>query len=87
MSSNHVAAVLAYNRRDLTLACPRSLRAQNVPDLVVDAYVLDDAIRLRALGLCCRPFGLAGSWHGGAVTALHASVGFPGAALSTWRVR
>jgi hypothetical protein len=43
MSSNHVAAVLAYNRRDLTLACPRSLRAQNVPDLVVDAHLLDDA--------------------------------------------
>ena len=31
MSSNHVAVVLAYNRRDLTLACLRSLRAQNVP--------------------------------------------------------
>ena len=47
MSSDHVVAVLAYNRRDLTLACPRSLRAQNVPDLVVDAYVLDDARRER----------------------------------------
>ena len=43
MSSNHVAVVLAHNRRDLTLACPRLLRAQNVPDFVVDAYVLDDA--------------------------------------------
>jgi GT2 family glycosyltransferase len=44
MGRVRVAAVLAaYNRRDLTLTCLRSLRAQSVPDLVLDTYVLDDA--------------------------------------------
>lgn len=39
-----VAAVLAaYNRRDLTLACLRSLRAQQVPGVALDAFALDDA--------------------------------------------
>jgi GT2 family glycosyltransferase len=39
-----VAAVMAsYNRRDLTLACLRSLRAQKAPGVTLDAFVLDDA--------------------------------------------
>jgi GT2 family glycosyltransferase len=39
-----VAAVLAaYNRRDLTLACLRSLRTQQVPGVTLDAFALDDA--------------------------------------------
>ncbi len=40
-----VAAVMAaYNRRDLTLACLRSLRAQQAaPGLTLDTFVLDDA--------------------------------------------
>jgi GT2 family glycosyltransferase len=43
MSSTRVAAVMAaYNRRELTLACLRSLRAQRVPGVTVDAFVLDD---------------------------------------------
>jgi GT2 family glycosyltransferase len=44
MACVRVAAILAaYNRRDLTVACLNSLRAQGVPDFVVDVYVLDDA--------------------------------------------
>src|SRR6266542_2947767 len=39
-----VAAVMAaYNRRELTLACLRSLRAQRAPGVTLDAFVLDDA--------------------------------------------
>jgi GT2 family glycosyltransferase len=39
-----VAAVMAaYNRRDLTLACLRSLRAQQIPGVALDVFVLDDA--------------------------------------------
>jgi GT2 family glycosyltransferase len=39
-----VAAVMAaYNRKDLTLACLRSLRAQRVPGSTLDTFVLDDA--------------------------------------------
>jgi GT2 family glycosyltransferase len=39
-----VAAVLAaYNRRDLTLACLRSLRDQQVPGVAVETFALDDA--------------------------------------------
>ena len=39
-----VAAVMAaYNRRELTLACLRSLRAQQVPGVALDAFVLNDA--------------------------------------------
>jgi GT2 family glycosyltransferase len=39
-----VAAVTsAYNRRELTLACLRSLEDQKVPGVQLDAYVLDDA--------------------------------------------
>ena len=39
-----VAAIMAaYNRKDLTLACLRSLRAQQAPRLTLDAFVLDDA--------------------------------------------
>lgn len=42
--ATRVAAVMAaYNRRELTLECLRSLRAQHVPDLTLDAFVLDDA--------------------------------------------
>jgi GT2 family glycosyltransferase len=33
----------AYNRRDLTLACLRSLRAQQAPGVSLDAFLLDDA--------------------------------------------
>ena len=40
----HIATVMAaYNRRDLTLACLRSLRARRVPSVAMDVYVLDDA--------------------------------------------
>jgi GT2 family glycosyltransferase len=43
-TTTRVAAVLAaYNRRDLTLACLRSLRAQQVPGVALDAFALDDA--------------------------------------------
>jgi GT2 family glycosyltransferase len=43
-TTTRVAAVLAaYNRRDVTLACLRSLRAQQVPGVALDAVVLDDA--------------------------------------------
>ena len=39
-----VAAVMAvYNRRELTLECLRSLYAQQVPSMVLDVFVLDDA--------------------------------------------
>jgi GT2 family glycosyltransferase len=38
------AAVLAaYNRKDLTVACLESLRAQRVDGVVLEAFVLDDA--------------------------------------------
>jgi GT2 family glycosyltransferase len=43
-TTTRVAAVLAaYNRRDLTLACLRSLQAQRPPAVTLDLYVLDDA--------------------------------------------
>jgi GT2 family glycosyltransferase len=43
-TTTRVAAVLAaYNRRDLTLACLRSLRDQQVPGVAVDTFALDDA--------------------------------------------
>jgi GT2 family glycosyltransferase len=43
-TTTRVAAVLAaYNRRDLTLACLRSLRAQQVAGVALDAFALDDA--------------------------------------------
>jgi GT2 family glycosyltransferase len=43
-SAMRVAALLAaYNRRDLTLACLRSLRAQHLPAVTLDLFVLDDA--------------------------------------------
>lgn len=39
-----VAAILAvHNRRELTLECLRSLRAQQIMDASLDIYVLDDA--------------------------------------------
>jgi GT2 family glycosyltransferase len=39
-----VAAVMAaYNRRELTLACLRSLGAQQVPGVALDVFVPDDA--------------------------------------------
>ena len=39
-----VAAVMTvYNRRDLTLACLGSLRAQQVPGVRIDTFVVDDA--------------------------------------------
>ena len=44
MAGLRIAAVLAvHNRRDLTLACLRSLRAQQVPGVALDVFVLDDA--------------------------------------------
>ena len=44
MSGLRVAAVLAaYNRRELTLACLRSLRAQADERCKLDVFVLDDA--------------------------------------------
>jgi GT2 family glycosyltransferase len=44
VSSPRVAAVMAaYNRKDLTLASLRSLRAQRAPGVTLDAFVLDDA--------------------------------------------
>jgi GT2 family glycosyltransferase len=43
-TTTRIAAVLAaYNRRDLTLACLRSLHAQQVPGVALDVFVLDDA--------------------------------------------
>ena len=43
-TTTRVAAVLtAYNRRDLTLACLRSLQAQQLPGVTLDLFVLDDA--------------------------------------------
>ena len=43
MGGTRVAALIAaHNRRDLTLACLRSLDAQRVPGVTVDAFVLDD---------------------------------------------
>lgn len=43
-STTRVAAVLAcFNRRELTLACLRSLRAQQIPGVDLDIFVLDDA--------------------------------------------
>ena len=33
----------AYNRREFTLACLRSLRVQQVLGVTLDAFVLDDA--------------------------------------------
>jgi GT2 family glycosyltransferase len=42
--ATRVAAVMAaYNRKALTLACLGSLRAQQVPGVTLDAFVLDDA--------------------------------------------
>jgi len=44
MPGLRIAAVMAvYNRRDLTLACLDSLRAQQLPDDTLDIFVLDDA--------------------------------------------
>ena len=37
------AVMAAHNRRELTLACLRSLRAQRVPGVLLDVFVLDDA--------------------------------------------
>ena len=44
MAGSRVAAVMAaYNRKDLTLSCIRSLRSQCATDVDLDIYVLDDA--------------------------------------------
>ena len=43
-TATRVAVLLAaYHRRDLTLACLRSLRAQQLPAVTLDLFVLDDA--------------------------------------------
>jgi GT2 family glycosyltransferase len=44
MAGLRIAAVMAvHNRRDLTLACLDSLRAQQLPGATLDIFVLDDA--------------------------------------------
>jgi GT2 family glycosyltransferase len=44
MAGLRIAAIMAvYNRRDLTLACLDSLRAQKLPGGTLDVFVLDDA--------------------------------------------
>jgi GT2 family glycosyltransferase len=44
MGGPRIAAVIAaYNRKALTLECLRSLLAQQVPGVTLDAFVLDDA--------------------------------------------
>jgi GT2 family glycosyltransferase len=44
MTGLRIAAIMAvHNRRDLTLACLESLRAQHLPDGTLDVFVLDDA--------------------------------------------
>lgn len=44
MGVTRVAAVMAaYNRRELTLACLRSLEGQQLPGVELDVFVLDDA--------------------------------------------
>jgi GT2 family glycosyltransferase len=44
MVATRIAAIMAaYNRKDLTLACLASLRAQRVDAVTLDAIVLDDA--------------------------------------------
>jgi GT2 family glycosyltransferase len=44
MAGLRIAAVMAvHNRRDLTLACPDSLRAQQLLGGTLDVFVLDDA--------------------------------------------
>ena len=44
MTGLRIAAIMAvHNRRDLTLACLDSLRAQRLPDGTLDVFVLDDA--------------------------------------------
>jgi GT2 family glycosyltransferase len=44
MAGLRIAAVMAvHNRRDLTLACLDSLRAQQLLDGILDVFVLDDA--------------------------------------------
>src|SRR4051812_41979727 len=43
MASTRVAAVMAvHNRRELTLSCLDSLRAQQAPGVSLDIFVLDD---------------------------------------------
>jgi hypothetical protein len=42
-TATRVARVLAaYNRRDLTLACLRSLQTQRLPGVTLDLFVLDE---------------------------------------------
>ena len=44
MAGLRIAAVMAvHNRRDLTLACLDSLRAQQLAGGTLDVFVLDDA--------------------------------------------
>jgi GT2 family glycosyltransferase len=78
-----VAAVMAaYNRRDLTLACLRSLEAQEVPGVTLDAFVLDDASTDGTAAAVAREFPavtvLHGDgrlyWNGGMRTAFGAAI-------------
>ena len=63
----------AYNRKKLTLACLRSLRAQQVPGVALDVFVLDDASSDGTSGAIAEQFPdvtvLQGDgelyWHGG----------------------
>ena len=44
MATTRIAAVMAaYNRKDLTLACLRSLAGQPIEGVALDTFVLDDA--------------------------------------------
>ena len=81
--ATRVAAVMAaYNRRDLTLACLRSLQAQRVPGVALDAYVLDDASTDGTGEAIAREFPavtvLRGDgqlyWNGGMRTAFGAAI-------------
>lgn len=81
--ATRVAAVMAaYNRRDLTLACLRSLQAQRIPGVALDAYVLDDASTDGTAEAIAREFPavtvLRGDgqlyWNGGMRTAFGAAI-------------
>jgi GT2 family glycosyltransferase len=73
----------AYNRRDLTLACLRSLEAQRAPGVVLDAFVLDDASTDGTAEAIAREFPattvIRGDgqlyWNGGMRSAFGAAIG------------
>jgi GT2 family glycosyltransferase len=78
-----VAAVMAaYNRRDFTLACLRSLAAQRAPGVTLDAFLLDDASTDGTAAAVAKEFPevavLHGTgrlyWNGGMRTAFGAAI-------------